>query len=143
MSQEATIDLESGPAAIPSELDAEGDSVYGQGVAYTLGWLDARAAELGIRPLGAFCLSIEEVAWDEEDDDAEGEAEMAAPWFEARDGLATVERLIARLEGEPGAAVRDGPWVVTRDDLLWDLRVYQAILEAAAASSERFRIVVG
>lgn len=75
MSVEVSIELEwSGEAELPREMDSSEERVYGRATAHAGRWLSAQAEELGVTPLDAFSISID----DAEDDDGNV---RDSPWF--------------------------------------------------------------
>lgn len=125
---DADIKLErGGDASLPSWMDPEERGwVYGQGVAYSLKWLDDLARGIGAIPLRRF------VGEDHE-------------WFAPSDALGSVIALLLRVaQEEEGASVNyPGRRSVDRETLIFDLTAYFAILSAAHERGDRFRICIG
>ncbi len=130
MSMACTIELPSGPADVPREFGpGSADLVYGQGVPYVFEWLEDVARAVGVVPLSHFLA----------DEDVPDEPS----WFPPEAALESVRGLLRYVSSSaPDPIVVQGA-AVSREDLSWDLRVYESILFRVASSGERFRFIAG
>jgi len=114
--------------------------VNGRNLAHTSDELDALAKRLTVRPLMEFFSAHpDEVAglFDEESGGPGLEGLEVPPemWFEADDGLKTVERLLAHMADNPNA-VSDSKRVVE------DLREFQSVLQRLSAERVKWHLSV-
>ncbi|HEV8002863.1 MAG TPA: hypothetical protein VGP63_23460 [Planctomycetaceae bacterium] len=114
--------------------------VNGRNLAQASDELDALAKRLTVRPLmGFFSAHPDEVAalFDEESGGPglEGLALPPEVWFEADDGLKTVEKLLAYIADNPNA-VSDSKRVVE------DLREFQSVLQRLSAKDVKWHLSV-
>ncbi|HUF26525.1 MAG TPA: hypothetical protein VMM18_06025 [Gemmatimonadaceae bacterium] len=145
-----------GLAQLPPDFDPDEEGfVYGKAFASCQAALTEAARRLGVLPLQRFSTNeldlYDEIEHDvmrelEDDDEANEEIEnqlnQRGNWHDAEDGLHTLVTLIAHFENGVGAETElAGGWRVR--DVLWDLRAFESILEAARANNRRFRIAVG
>jgi hypothetical protein len=113
--------------------------VGGKGLADATDELDALATRLGVRPfMEFFSVPPDEVAdlLDEEmgGPDMDG-LDLREAWFEAAEGLKTVDRLLAHLAENPGAISESGGVVA-------ELREFQTVLTRASNAHVKWHLAV-
>jgi len=120
------------------EREIEGvdaSSVSGKFLSRQLEWLDEAAAKLHVRRLGeliSFAPDEVQAFLDSEGGDAEGFDVPPEQWFDAADGLRTIEALVKHAES----------LTTTEKGLLLDLRACKQVLERARESSVKFHFAV-
>jgi len=98
--------------------------------------LDRLALESATKPLSSFFDHSELAA-------TYGGLELELQWFDSREGLATVDAILRRLDESPEVlSFADRSRAHWRAALLKDLRAARAFLAKASASNERFHFLI-
>lgn len=145
MSTFATIELDnSGHQEVPTDMDPNSNSVYGQNIGQCGGLdeLDAISKAAGLSPLSSFIDETDVVeSWNLDEDEMEemGITRPAENWTEIEDGIGTLTALVAELKTRPPDRTFGR---YTTEAILWDLNVYLAILKNASTEDQRFRLCV-
>jgi hypothetical protein len=114
----------------------------GQGLPYAAEELNAIAREAGFRPISEFF--DDSAMLTEKDYEDLGRQPTGPRWFAAKEGLRTLDALIADLEGrDPQATLAEGWRRLTVEEILADLRASRLILARAATAGEQFRYDLG
>lgn len=127
MSRELAVILETGGSCnLPPEMDPKDEGlIFGVSLLAANMLLEDVAEDIGVTPLSAFMK--EESYEDEESDDA-------PVWYDPKQGLETVAKLLSYLLAHP--EVDKSPEGVYR--VLWDLRALELILRDAVNENDRF-----
>jgi hypothetical protein len=112
-------------------------AVDGRALSCAADELDLLANRLGLKPLMEFFSMdpAEAGAWLEDVGGLDGLDVPDETWFEAAEGLQTVDPLLAHLANNP----KD---ISESDRVLVDLRAFQSVLQRASAERVRWHLVV-
>jgi hypothetical protein len=113
----------------------DASSVGGKFLARNLDWLDEAAKQSGVRPLSELIsVNPEEAAafLESEDGDTSDLPPPSEQWFDASEGLRTIEALLQHIESRKSADER----------LLHDLKECHQVLERAKREDVRFHFTV-
>ena len=125
---------------------------YGDTLPYCFEAMERLAKDAGVSPLSAWSTNewnLEEeveaaLGEDPEEEEEEVLLNRIGDWFQAEDGLAALDAMLAVLASDRQAAVkyRCEKSYLDLQDLTWDLRAMRCLLADAARQGRRFRIVI-
>lgn len=113
----------------------DASSVGGKFLARNLDWLDEAAKKLVVRPLSELISAKPEDVAAFLEGEGQDATDLSLPqeqWFDAEEGLRTIEALLRHVESEKPAEQR----------LLHDLRDCQRVLQRARQEATRFHFTV-